>query len=698
MTESKKSNWFGNEDQKGNFSNDRRDTFDPEKRYIGIRLQQGVPLLDRDWNELEDIRRNEERMLRKWYIGDGVPGDDGFKILALEKEKQGDDFKIKNGRCMVDGFLVINKTDEGFILYSAQTEGEPDAEKISELTEFFVYLDVWIEEVNGEGDPALKNKNDVNMETCVRHQLKWRVRVRSGDLASKAQVHHHYYDLARIERGQTGSIKEEYITDLRRTGLSLSRLREGLFVDKSGKVGIGTTTPADKLDVNGAIRFNGISDRRIYGDARGASGPQGAGSAVVLKGRWDELEVKGRVIDWTGSDLHIGHDQNHENHMVYIAKHCKLRGVEINAPLYVTKDLHVSEGLQIMNKPQDANGDTLILGDSVGMVTQGSNIIRYTSHLRLGYHQDYSWIQSYGSKPLAINPLGEKVGIGTTAPSAKLTVGGVAIGQTGIEVLGSVGASHIPHADGNIYLTGNIVKGNGSFVFRSYDGKGPKNLFLIDGKTGNVGIGTDAPQAKLDVRGDIALGMAAGGGQKLFLTNATYTHFIRANSWWTEFVSHPNEGWKFISKDNVNEIERVRITSSGNVGIGTSSPVGKVQIINAPQDANGNTLILGPTTASNLRLGYHDNYSWIQSHGSKPLWINPIGNEVFINGVKSSSDERLKTKIDSIKGALSKLEKVRGISFEWNGSSELFCNSNGRREIGLIAQEVETVFPELVAT
>ncbi|MEB3180863.1 MAG: hypothetical protein VKL59_17805 [Nostocaceae cyanobacterium] len=72
-------------------------------------------------------------------------------------------------------------------------------------------------------------------------------------------------------------------------------------------------------------------------------------------------------------------------------------------------------------------------------------------------------------------------------------------------------------------------------------------------------------------------------------------------------------------------------TASGNVSIGsTSSPQAKLQIINTSQDANGNTLILGSTDASNLRLGYHTDYSWIQSHGSKPLSINSIGNNVGI--------------------------------------------------------------------
>ena len=40
----------------GNFS---RNTFDPLKDYVAVRLQQGVPVLDADWNELNDVTRQE---------------------------------------------------------------------------------------------------------------------------------------------------------------------------------------------------------------------------------------------------------------------------------------------------------------------------------------------------------------------------------------------------------------------------------------------------------------------------------------------------------------------------------------------------------------------------------------------------------------------------------------------------------------
>ncbi len=63
---------------KGNFS---RNTFDKLKHYVGVRLQQGVPIVDADWNELEDIRKYELETFIKWFVGNGVPlGNDGFKI------------------------------------------------------------------------------------------------------------------------------------------------------------------------------------------------------------------------------------------------------------------------------------------------------------------------------------------------------------------------------------------------------------------------------------------------------------------------------------------------------------------------------------------------------------------------------------------------------------------------------------------
>jgi hypothetical protein len=62
----------------------------------------------------------------------------------------------------------------------------------------------------------------------------------------------------------------------------------------------------------------------------------------------------------------------------------------------------------------------------------------------------------------------------------------------------------------------------------------------------------------------------------------------------------------------------------------------------------------------------------------------------------TSSDARLKRDIRPLTHALDKLDKIRGISFAWNELYESLGCSTGHRKIGVIAQEVEAVFPELV--
>ena len=61
------------------------------------------------------------------------------------------------------------------------------------------------------------------------------------------------------------------------------------------------------------------------------------------------------------------------------------------------------------------------------------------------------------------------------------------------------------------------------------------------------------------------------------------------------------------------------------------------------------------------------------------------------NGTVQSSDRRLKRDIATLPHALAKLLQLRGVSYYWNDD-----NKGTTRQLGLIAQEVEEVFPELV--
>jgi hypothetical protein len=90
--------------------------------------------------------------------------------------------------------------------------------------------------------------------------------------------------------------------------------------------------------------------------------------------------------------------------------------------------------------------------------------------------------------------------------------------------------------------------------------------------------------------------------------------------------------------------EYFRMQSNGYLGLGTLGPSAKLHIVNQNTDSGGNTLILGPTNQSNLRLGYHQNYSWIQSHGGKPLVINAFGNNVAIGTSTPDPNAKLTVK------------------------------------------------------
>jgi len=57
-----------------------------------------------------------------------------------------------------------------------------------------------------------------------------------------------------------------------------------------------------------------------------------------------------------------------------------------------------------------------------------------------------------------------------------------------------------------------------------------------------------------------------------------------------------------------------------------------------------------------------------------------------------SSDERLKDNIEEIPNALDKVESIRGVHFDWNDKQEVYEG----HDIGVIAQEVEKVLPEIV--
>jgi hypothetical protein len=67
------------------------------------------------------------------------------------------------------------------------------------------------------------------------------------------------------------------------------------------------------------------------------------------------------------------------------------------------------------------------------------------------------------------------------------------------------------------------------------------------------------------------------------------------------------------------------------------------------------------------------------------------------NVIAYYSDIRLKENIESIPNALDKIQKLRGVTYDWNNAPvNIKTKRFGTRDIGLIAQEVESVEPLLI--
>ncbi len=215
------------------------DTVTNPRHYVDVKLQQGVPLVDADWNELGKMRQSELTAILKFFIGNGVPaGNTGFQIVSTTTDNN---FTISQGIMLVNGAFVINRS---LTTYQAQPNGTtlpalstPGADRTD-----LVYLDVWEVEVDGTatGDSRIVNEL-IGIETSVRTERKWVVKVEenSSDISTITQeLGHTYIPLALLNRRATNaSITSTMIVDQRKTGMTLSQnIKVPLFLRRGTEI------------------------------------------------------------------------------------------------------------------------------------------------------------------------------------------------------------------------------------------------------------------------------------------------------------------------------------------------------------------------------------------------------------------------------------------------------------------------------
>jgi hypothetical protein len=377
----------------------------------------------------------------------------------------------------------------------------------------------------------------------------------------------------------------------------------------------------------------------------------------------------------------------------------------------------------------------------------------------MGFTKNLGWVSQFITATR-----GGNVGVSKTNPNAKLDVNGntVITGSLTVTqpITGSLFGTATTASFVNVAGLGGFVQGGNSFGAQALIGTNDNQSLALEtsgsirmfvANSGNVGIGTTNPSYKLDIWNgsdfdarlrDDSLGGTVG------LLFETANNFSGTSQAYIKGIGQGASGRSdliFGTATNVGDItasEKLRITSQGNVGIGTTSPSRRLSIeaadtwmsfkvtgnkeyligqgtsdafrvFDASADAermritSGGNLLLRTTvdsgyqctigsTAGNLMyftlgsgnvqmfMGSNSDF-YISTNNSQGVRL-PVGATSW----SAYSDIRLKNVTGKITNALSDVGTLSAIKFR------LKSDKSNIDRVGLIAQEVQKVLPEAV--
>jgi hypothetical protein len=251
-------------------------------------------------------------------------------------------------------------------------------------------------------------------------------------------------------------------------------------------------------------------------------------------------------------------------------------------------------------------------GGTIGGSGTTNYVPKFTAGTTLG---NSSIVDSASAVAMTITPSGN-VGIGTTSPVRNLTLSGSSAVYQNIQGGASSDVGLLLGPIGNDAL-GRIVYSNANNNLQLWTNATQQ---VTINSSGNVGIGYTAPATKLSVDGTTLINTNTDNGvDKLQVSgSAAFTGNINVSGANRSILNTSNNALIL----GTNNIERLRIDSVGNVGIGETNPPLDLYIKNSSVDITGyyieNTTAGASPSARRLAVGMggstaFGNANWVNS-------------------------------------------------------------------------------------
>ena len=374
---------------------------------------------------------------------------------------------------------------------------------------------------------------------------------------------------------------------------------QGLFWDSSAEaLCLGNTGASAKLDIR---QDSGFAIRAENGS--GSYFRVAAGGATEIGGNLDvtgSVVADGLTVTKASGDIATlegsGTTSNVQANLVF-------------NPVYDVNARIVSA--------RDGSGLFSRIAFETGVDNTGNTIQR----LNIGSHGDISFYNTAGtSQNFFWDSSTSRLGLGTTVPSAPLSV--MANTSASVPAAGA-DSSHLAVGKNDQYGTmiGSLGSGDGYIQQQRFDGNTATYNLLVQPNGGRVGIGTSSPTANLEISSasnpEISIASTVGSTSN-FLNFKAISHTQQIQ---TQLKSIDNGDFTsdlaFLFKATGTGgalTEKMRIDSSGRVGIGTSSPDEKLDITGGYLKFNGGDYGL----KSSHGLSYNANEHYFNANNSSP--------------------------------------------------------------------------------